>query len=74
MIQSTSQRSQHHPSESENNEYDVEEYEPEELGLDYKHLSLATLSLIVKPERPYYIPLTDVPYPGEVDSTYDLKK
>ncbi|KAJ0176592.1 hypothetical protein K1T71_007771 [Dendrolimus kikuchii] len=59
----------------ENNEFDVDEYvyEPEEYI--YKHVSIAaTVSVVVKPEKPYYIPLTDVPYPGEVDSTYDLKK
>ncbi|KAL0838794.1 hypothetical protein ABMA28_016836 [Loxostege sticticalis] len=60
-------------SDHENNEFDVEEYEPEET--DYNHLSIAaTLSMVVKPERPYYIPLTDVPYPGEVESTFDLKR
>ncbi|XP_047533414.1 uncharacterized protein LOC125068358 [Vanessa atalanta] len=58
-----------------NNEFDVEvyDYEPEEMS--YKHISLAeTVSLVVKPVKPYYLPLTDVLYPGEVDSTYDLKK
>lgn len=61
--------------EAENNEFDVEiyEYEPEEY---YTHsvTPATTLSLIVKTEKPYYLPLTDVLYPGEVDSTYDLKK
>ncbi|XP_028176595.1 uncharacterized protein LOC114364591 isoform X2 [Ostrinia furnacalis] len=70
-MQSQSMKSQ--VMSDENNEFDVEEYEPEETT--YKHLSIAaTLSLIVKPQRPFYIPLTDVPYPGDVDSTYDLKK
>ncbi|CAG9561869.1 unnamed protein product [Danaus chrysippus] len=57
-----------------NNDFDVEvyEYEPEESS--YQHVSLKTESLVVKPEKPYYIALTDVPYPGEVDSNYDLKK
>ncbi|XP_061383702.1 uncharacterized protein LOC116769969 [Danaus plexippus] len=57
-----------------NNDFDVEvyEYEPEESS--YQHVSLKTESLVVKPEKPFYIPLTDVPYPDEVDSTYDLKK
>ncbi|XP_050350450.1 uncharacterized protein LOC126773554 isoform X3 [Nymphalis io] len=58
-----------------NNDFDVEiyNYEPEELS--YKHVSLAeTVSSVVKPMKPFYLPLTDVPYPGEVDSTYDLKK
>lgn len=60
---------------AENNEFDVEvyEYEPEEYS--YRHASTpASESLVAKPERPFYIPLTDVPYPGEVDSTYDLKR
>ncbi|KAM3965314.1 uncharacterized protein ACR2FA_000703 [Aphomia sociella] len=49
------------------------EYEPEEFS--YQHVSLdRTASVVVKPEQPFYFPLTDVPYPGEVDSTYDLKK
>ncbi|XP_059052837.1 uncharacterized protein LOC131847309 [Achroia grisella] len=49
------------------------EYEPEEYS--YQHVSLGhTASIEVNPEKPYYFPLTDVPYPGEVDSTYDLKK
>ncbi|XP_068633540.1 uncharacterized protein [Battus philenor] len=29
---------------------------------------------VPKPDRWVYFPLTDVPYPGEVDSTHDLKK
>lgn len=60
----------------ENNDFDVDEYvyEPEEYTT-YKHVSIAaSVSVVVKPEKPFYIPLTDVPYPGEVDSTYDLKK
>ncbi|XP_045518288.1 uncharacterized protein LOC123710451 isoform X1 [Pieris brassicae] len=59
----------------ENNEYDVEvyEYEPEESS--YKHISfVGTVSLVVKPEKPFYIPLTDVLDPEEIESTYDLKK
>lgn len=56
-----------------NNDFDVDEYEPEEYS--YQHVSIAgTLSVLVKPENPFYIPLTDVPYPDEKDSTYDLKK
>lgn len=57
----------------ENNEFDVEvyDYEPEE---SYKHVSMETVSLVAKPAKPFYLPFTDVPYPGEVDSTYDLKK
>lgn len=57
----------------ENNEFDVEvyEYQPEE---SYQHVSLGTPSFVVKQEKPFYIPFTDVPYPGETDSTYDLKK
>ncbi|XP_052753415.1 uncharacterized protein LOC113520777 isoform X2 [Galleria mellonella] len=49
------------------------EYELEEFS--YQHVSLEdAASIEVKPEKPFYFPLTDVPYPGEVDSTYDLKK
>jgi hypothetical protein len=59
-------------ADQENNDFDVEEYELEESP--YQHRSLETTSLVVKPEKAFYIPLTDVPYPGEVDSTYDLKK
>ncbi|CAH0398323.1 unnamed protein product [Chilo suppressalis] len=59
-------------SEQENNEFDVEEYEMEESV--YQHMSIVSESIVVKPEKPYYIPLTDVLYPGEKDSTYDLKK
>ncbi|XP_072949285.1 uncharacterized protein [Epargyreus clarus] len=61
--------------DQENKEFDVEvyEYEPEEEP--YKHISLAgTPSLVVKPDSSFYIALTDVPYPGDVDSTFDLKK
>ncbi|XP_047990996.1 uncharacterized protein LOC125230053 isoform X2 [Leguminivora glycinivorella] len=65
-------------SEHENNDFDVSEYhyEPEEYYKD-KHDLISVReseSLVVKPEKPYYIPLTDVPYPGEVSSEYDLKK
>uniref|UniRef100_A0A2A4J2C9 PPIase cyclophilin-type domain-containing protein n=1 Tax=Heliothis virescens TaxID=7102 RepID=A0A2A4J2C9_HELVI len=58
----------------ENNDFDVEEYEyaPEEYS--YKQTTAPASSIVVKPEKPFYIPLTDVPYPGEVDSTFDLKK
>lgn len=56
-----------------NNDFDVDEYEPEEYS--YTRVSLTrTFSVVVKPEKPFYIPLTDVAYPGEKDSTYDLKK
>lgn len=56
-----------------NNDFDVDEYEPEEYS--YQRVSLTrTFSVVVKPEKPFYIPLTDVTYPGEKDSTYDLKK
>lgn len=59
----------------ENNDFDVEEYEYEPEEYSYKHVSVApSASIVVKPEKPFYIALTDVPYPGEVDSTYDLKK
>ncbi|CAK1580314.1 unnamed protein product [Parnassius mnemosyne] len=62
-------------SEQENEEFDVELYESEneyeaEVSLDAPPSSHSK----VKPEIPFYIPLTDVPYPGEIDSTHDLKK
>ncbi|CAG5046017.1 unnamed protein product [Parnassius apollo] len=62
-------------SEQENEEFDVELYESEneyeaEVSLD----APPSLHSKVKPEIPFYIPLTDVPYPGEIDSTHDLKK
>ncbi|XP_063383564.1 uncharacterized protein LOC134669876 [Cydia fagiglandana] len=63
-------------SEHENNDFDVSEYqyEPEEdLHKDLVSVK-ESASLVVKPEKPYYIPLTDLPYPGEVSSEYDLKK
>lgn len=62
-----------HPSTSDNNAFDVSEYEPEEYS--YQQVTPpGSASIIVKPEKPYYIELTDVPYPGEVSSEYDLKK
>ncbi|XP_073955830.1 uncharacterized protein isoform X2 [Choristoneura fumiferana] len=61
------------PSGSDNNAFDVSEYEPEEYS--YQQVTPpGSASIIVKPEKPYYIELTDVPYPGEVSSEYDLKK
>ncbi|XP_075977936.1 uncharacterized protein LOC142977738 [Anticarsia gemmatalis] len=36
--------------------------------------SSRTPSSIVEPMKPFYIPLTDVPYSGDVDSNFDLKK
>lgn len=63
------------PVEKENNDFDVEEYEytPEEYS--YQHVSAYHASeSVIKPEKPYYIPLTDVPYPGEVSSEFDLKR
>ncbi|XP_060803158.1 uncharacterized protein LOC106140803 [Amyelois transitella] len=51
------------------------QYAYEYEGSPYRHVSLGpTASLVVKPEKPYYLPLTDVPYPGEVDSNFDLKR
>ncbi|CAG9102476.1 unnamed protein product [Plutella xylostella] len=54
----------------DNNDFDVETYTYEAEN----ETTATTKSIVVKPEMPYYIPLTDVPYPGEVDSVYDLKK
>ncbi|XP_063624106.1 uncharacterized protein LOC134796089 isoform X2 [Cydia splendana] len=63
-------------SEHENNDFDVSEYQYEEEEDLYRDLISVkeSESLVVKPEKPYYLPLTDVPYPGEVSSEYDLKK
>ncbi|KAG6456600.1 uncharacterized protein LOC115447633 isoform X2 [Manduca sexta] len=61
--------------DNENNDFDVEvyDYEPEEYS--YQHVSFgATASPVLKPKLPYYLPLTDVPYRDEVDSTPDLRK
>ncbi|KAJ8722116.1 hypothetical protein PYW08_004518 [Mythimna loreyi] len=59
----------------ENNDFDVEEYEYELEEYSYQQATaVASASLVVKPEKPYYIPLTDVPFPGEVTSEYDLKR
>ncbi|XP_063363971.1 uncharacterized protein LOC134652739 [Cydia amplana] len=76
---STQHREQQPPeSEHENNDFDVSEYQYEAEDDLYKEKDLISVkeseSLVVKPENPYYIPLTDVPYPGEVSSEYDLKK
>lgn len=58
--------------EEGNLEYDVEVYEPEEYS--YKHVSLVSSSIVVKETKPYYMALTDVPYPGEKDSVFDFKR
>ncbi|CAH0585677.1 unnamed protein product [Chrysodeixis includens] len=58
-----------------NNEFDVEvyQYEPEEYS--YTHATKPpSESTVLPPEKPYYIPLTDVLYPGEVDSNFDIKR
>ncbi|XP_061716159.1 uncharacterized protein LOC133524268 [Cydia pomonella] len=81
--QDESKSTRHHDqqppdSEHENNDFDVSEYQYEAEEYLYKEKHLISVkeseSLIVKPEKPYYIPLTDVPYPGEVSSEYNLKK
>lgn len=61
--------------ELEEAEHEEFHYDYEEEASQYRTPSVGpTASLIVKPEKPFYLPLTDVPYPDEVDSTFDLKK
>lgn len=61
--------------ESANKDFDVEDYdyEPEQYATS-KTSSSKTSSIIPEPMKKYYLPLTDVPYLGDVDSTYDVKK
>lgn len=61
-------------TEDDNKEFDIDEYVYETEEDDFKHQSIHPASLIVKPEKPYYIQLTDVPYPGDVESDFDLKR
>lgn len=62
-------------SSNENNEFDVETYDPEYEETNYQHQSVyGTPSLIVKPKKPFYLPLIDVLYPEEKDSHFDLKR
>lgn len=56
---------------NENNDFDVETYEPEYEETDQ---SVHPPSLIVKPRKPFHLPLTDVLYPGEKSSEFDLKR
>lgn len=57
-----------------NEDFDVEEYEfVYEEEVIYKQITPPG-SIDARPPRPYFIPLTDVVYPGEKDSTYDLRK
>lgn len=60
--------------DSDNQEFDVDVYEYESEESSYQHVSLTEPSVVTNEEKPYYLPLTDVPYPDEVDSVYDLKK
>ncbi|XP_049873465.1 uncharacterized protein LOC126372009 [Pectinophora gossypiella] len=46
-------------------------YEPEE---EPAPILPQTAPLLPEVEKPYYLPFTDVPYPDETDSTYDLKR
>ncbi|XP_026327631.1 uncharacterized protein LOC113235925 [Hyposmocoma kahamanoa] len=59
--------------ESANEDFDVEDYvyEPEQYVTSKTSLSSA---VIPEPIKKYYLPLTDVPHPDDVDSTYDMKK
>ncbi|XP_049873206.1 NK-tumor recognition protein-like isoform X2 [Pectinophora gossypiella] len=57
----------------ENNEFDVEDYEYEPEEFQYSQVSPGPPPT-PKPEKPYYLAMTDVPYPGEVDSNFDLKR
>ncbi|KAJ8731317.1 hypothetical protein PYW07_004481 [Mythimna separata] len=59
----------------ENNDFDVEEYEYQPEEYSYQQATAAgSGSLVVPPDKPYYLPFTDVPFPGEVSSEYDLKR
>ncbi|VVC89219.1 unnamed protein product [Leptidea sinapis] len=63
------------PADYENNEFDVEDYEYESEETPYQHVSLSDYEREEDlTEKLFYLPQTDVPYPGEIDSTYDLKK
>lgn len=67
-------------SSTVNDDFDVEEYEEyesdEEGAFQQASHGLSELtprsSRIV--EKPYYLPLTDVPYPGEVESAFSLQR
>lgn len=58
--------------DEENNEYDVEMYDYEEILNETVSTSYSTQNEIIT--KPFYLPLKDVPYPGEVDSIYDLQR
>ncbi|CAB3222014.1 unnamed protein product [Arctia plantaginis] len=70
------------PASSEvNNDFDVEEYEkhyeeeemfPEQSIAGRYRPETPESSKVL--EQPYYLPLTDVPYPGEVQSTFNLQR
>lgn len=59
--------------QSENEDFDVEDYDyvPEEYSFTKDTVASSTVE---QKKAPYYIPLTDVPYAGDVNSSYDLKK
>ncbi|XP_075977678.1 uncharacterized protein LOC142977587 [Anticarsia gemmatalis] len=59
---------------TENNDFDVDEYAYEFEEYSYKRATFVPSSLVVMPEKAFYLPMTDVPYPGEVDSVFNLKK
>ncbi|KAJ2949130.1 hypothetical protein O0L34_g6071 [Tuta absoluta] len=63
-------RSTHKADGGENNEFDVEDYEPEE----YTYSQVSGPSSIKKDTSPYCLALTDVPYPGEKSSNFDLRR
>lgn len=58
-----------------NNDFDVDTYHYEQEEYSYKHVTVEeTPTVEVEPEKIFYIPFTDVPYPGDADSTYEFKK
>ncbi|CAH0691878.1 unnamed protein product [Spodoptera exigua] len=69
-------RDERSPSvQSSENNFDADnfEYDPEEYS--YKQASkLLSSSEKVKPDQPYYLPFTDVPYIGDVDSDFNLRR
>ncbi|XP_035439504.1 peptidyl-prolyl cis-trans isomerase G isoform X4 [Spodoptera frugiperda] len=71
-------RHEHNPSpdiEKSENDFDADnfDYDPEEYT--YKQTSrVITGSEKAKREQPYYLPFTDVPYVGEVDSDFNLRR
>lgn len=59
-------------SQSENEDFDVEDYDY--VSEEYSFTKETVPSSKVVKKAPYYISLTDVPYIGDVNSSYDIKK